>query len=425
MEADRHFSCATILADPRRHYRARLTALAAEFGTPLYVYDAAVIRARAARLQKGLAPLKAQLHFSVKANSNLSILRLMRQLGFGFDVVSGGELARLQAANLPLSEVSFAGVGKTGPEIRRALAANIGCFTVESAGELARIAALATETGRVARVILRLNPNVDPHTHKFITTGRAETKFGLDFETAARLWQQFDGQPAVRIAGVHLHIGSQVQQIAPYVEAAQKALAFIAARRAEGRVVSTLDLGGGFGIGYQGEADFSPSDLATALSPLLQNTGLQLVFEPGRWLIAPAGILLMTAQYIKPAGRKTFVVVDAGMQTMIRPALYGGRHRIDSLTAPSNPDAPPIVGDVVGPVCESSDFLAQNRELPPVSPGDVLALFDAGAYGMVMASNYNSHCRPAEVLLDGSRQRLIRRRETMDDLLATERDLPD
>jgi len=385
----------------------------------LYVYHADTLRHRAARLKSALARLDAHLHFSVKANSNLSVLRMMHRLGFGFDVVSGGELARLQAANIPTDEVSFAGVGKTVPEIRRALAANIDYFTVESAGELARIAALATEMNLPARAVLRLNPNVDARTHKYITTGHSKNKFGLDMDTAATLWRQFGDHPALTLIGVHMHIGSQVRLVEPYLLAAKKVLAFIAARRDEGFAVEMLDFGGGFGIGYDGGDDFSPEMLADALQPMLAGQSLRVVFEPGRWLIAPAGVLLMTVQYVKKAGEKTFAVVDAGMHTMVRPALYGGEHRIVPLNSAA--DAPAMVCDVVGPICESSDFLAQNRPLPPVQPGDVLALLDAGAYGMVMASNYNSHPRPAEVLLDGDRYRLVRRRETMDDLLAAER----
>ncbi len=397
----------------------QLSRTAADFGTPLYVYRADVIRQRAAALKNALAPLNPHIHFSVKANSNRAVLQLIRSLGFGFDVVSGGELARLQAAGIPVADVSFAGVGKTVPEIRRALAANIGYFTVESAGELQRIAELAAEMRQPARVILRLNPNVDAHTHKFITTGHAENKFGIDFDTAAELWRQFGNHPAITIEGIHLHIGSQVQQVSPYVEAARKGLDFIAARRAEGWTVRRFDMGGGFGISYQGEAALSLPDLAAALKPIFAGQSLELVFEPGRWLVAPAGILLMTVQYVKKSGRKTFIVTDAGMHTIIRPALYGGQHRIEPLKPPAA-GVTPILCDVVGPVCESTDFLAQDRLLPPVQPGDILMLLDAGAYGMVMASNYNSHPRPAEVLLDGNTVRLVRRRESPEDLWALE-----
>lgn len=397
-----------------------LESLAAEFGTPLYVYSVADLSARVAQLKLALASLKPHFHFSVKANSNLTVLKHIHQRGFGFDVVSGGELARLQHAGIPTTEVSFAGVGKTISEIQCALNADIDYFTVESTGELARIAGLAAEMGKLARVVLRLNPNVEVDTHKFITTGHAENKFGMDFATAANLSEQYLGHPYIEIRGFHLHIGSQIRQVKPYVEAAKKAVAFISARRAAGQSVDVLDLGGGFGIDYQGGAGLPLSDLATALQPVLAGRNLQLVFEPGRWLIAPTGALLMTVQYLKRNGRKDFVVVDAGMHTMIRPALYGGQHRIVPLKEPQ-PDSENIVCDVVGPICESTDFLAQDHcAMPPVRAGDTLALLDAGAYGMVMASNYNSHPRPAEVLVDGDSYRLVRRRETLDDLFRVE-----
>ncbi len=396
-----------------------LELLAAEFGTPLYVYSASDIKTRAAQLKSALSRLNPHFHFSVKANSNLSILKRIHQTGFGFDVVSGGELARLQHAGIPTNDVSFAGVGKTVAEIQHALNANIGYFTVESAGELARIADLAAKLGISARVVLRLNPNVEVDTHKFITTGRAENKFGMNFERAAQLSDQYFGHQYVEIIGFHLHIGSQIRQVDPYVSAARKAVKFISARRAAGQQVQILDLGGGFGIDYQGDDGLPLLQLAEALQPIFAGQDLELIFEPGRWLVGPTGVLLMTVQYLKGGGQKNFVVVDAGMHTMIRPALYGGQHRIVPLNERQS-DAENIVCDVVGPICESTDFLAQDRTLPPVQAGDTLALLDAGAYGMVMASNYNSHLRPAEVLVEGDSYRLVRRRETLDDLFRVE-----
>lgn len=396
-----------------------LEELAAEFGTPLYVYSVSDIKARAAQLKSALAPLNPHFHFSVKANSNLSILKQIQQLGFGFDVVSGGELARLQHANIPTNDVSFAGVGKTTAELQRALNADIGYFTVESEGELARIADLAAKFGTSARVVLRLNPNVEVDTHKFITTGHAENKFGMNFELATQLSDQYSRHQYVKIIGFHLHIGSQIRQVEPYIEAAWKAVKFISVRRAAGQQIQILDLGGGFGIDYQGGDGLALLQLAEALQPVLAGQDLDLIFEPGRWLVGPTGALLMTVQYLKGGGQKNFVVVDAGMHTMIRPALYGGQHRIVPVYAPQ-PDAENIVCDVVGPICESTDFLAQDRAVPPVQAGDVLALLDAGAYGMVMTSNYNSHLRPAEILVEGDSYRLVRRRETLDDLFRVE-----
>ena len=393
--------------------------LAEKFGTPLYVYDAQDIRARCRDLQSAFAALKPHIHYSVKANSNLSVLRLLYDQGLGFDIVSGGELARLQAAQIPTQNTGFAGVGKTRAEIEAALRAGIAFFNVESAPELHRIAETAAALNLSARVLLRLNPDVDAHTHKHITTGRAANKFGIDFETAARLGDVFAAHPRLQIAGYHLHIGSQIQQVEPYLQAAKKTLDFIAARRAAGQQVDWLSLGGGFGVPYQGKEEFALNELAQKLYPLLDGQNLKLILEPGRWLLARAGTLLMTVQYLKQNGGKTFVITDAGMNTFMRPALYGGWHKIWPLSQPD--DAPATLEcNVVGPICESTDFLAKDRLLPPVQAGDILALSDAGAYGMVMASTYNSHPRPAEALVDGDDYRLIRRRESYEDLMALE-----
>jgi diaminopimelate decarboxylase len=395
-----------------------LEMLAAEFGSPLYIYDAADLRLRCQELLTAFGALQPHIHFSVKANSNLSLLRLLADEGVGFDIVSGGELARLQAAGIATDEVSFAGVGKSIDEIEAALKAGIGFFNVESGGELDRIAGIATRLACRAQVLLRLNPDVDAGTHKYITTGKSINKFGLDFDSAAALCEQFAAHPWLRIVGFHMHLGSQIKQTTPYVEAVRKILDFVAARRAAGQEIGWLNLGGGFGIGYQGEAPLSPTVLAAELQPLLHDQNLQLILEPGRTLVARAGVLVMQVQYIKTAGDKNFCIVDSGMHHMIRPALYGGWHKIWPLTEPEAID--PITYDVVGPICESTDFLAQDRPLPPLKPGDLLALFDAGAYGFVMASNYNTQPRPAEVLVDGDCYRLVRRRETPTDLLALE-----
>ena len=395
-----------------------LKRLAAEFGSPLYIYDAADLRLRCSELLSAFGALKPHIHFSVKANSNLSLLRLLAGEGVGFDIVSGGELARLQAAGIATDEVSFAGVGKTADEIEAALRAHIGFFNVESREELARIAQLATRLACPAKVLLRLNPDVDAGTHKYITTGKSINKFGLDFDSAATLCEQFVTHPWLQIVGFHMHLGSQIKQTEPYVKAVRKILDFIAARRAVGHAIDWLNLGGGFGIGYQGEEPLSPAVLAAELQPLLRDQKLQLILEPGRTLVARAGVLLMQVQYIKTSGDKCFCIVDSGMHHMIRPALYGGWHKIWPVSEPETEDT--VTYDVVGPICESTDFLAQDRLLPPLKAGDLLALFDAGAYGFVMASNYNTQPRPAEVLVDGDSYRLIRRRETPADLLALE-----
>ena len=396
-----------------------LLQLAQQFGTPLYVYDAAEIRRRCRALRDAFAALKPHIHYSVKANSNRAILRLLHSEGVGFDIVSGGELARLQAAGIPTADVGFAGVGKTRAEMEAALRAGIGFFNVESEPELVRLADVAAGQGVVPRVLLRLNPDVDPHTHRHITTGRATNKFGLDFGTAASLCRAFADDRRLTIAGFHMHLGSQIQRVSPYVTAVEKVLPFIEARRAEGLAAAWLDIGGGFGVDYRGEGEFSLPELAAALDSRLRGRGLNLILEPGRWLVARAGVLLMTVQYVKRTPGKTFVVVDAGMHTFLRPALYEGWHKIWPVDRPET-EGDLLLCDVVGPVCESTDFLARDRRLPPVREGDVLALFDAGAYGMVMASTYNSHPRPAEVLVEGETARLVRRRETYADLMALE-----
>lgn len=389
------------------------------FGSPLYVYDADTIRTQCRHLISAFAPLKPHLHYSVKANSNLTILRLLQAEGLGFDIVSGGELARLQAADISTTDTSFAGVGKSQAEIKAALLAGIRFFNVESAGELVRIATISGQLQISAQVLLRLNPNVDAKTHRYITTGKAVNKFGLDFDTATNLCDQYHHHPWLKIVGFHMHIGSQITTIEPYVQATQRMLNFIQQQRDLGRVIEWLNLGGGFGINYQGDTSLPISELVAELQILLVDQNLQLILEPGRSLVARAGLLLTTVQYLKQAGPKQFIIVDSGMHHLIRPALYDGWHKIWPIhQAESSLNL--TLSDVVGPICESTDFLAQDRLLPAVKPGDMLAVFDAGAYGSVMASNYNSHPRPAEVLVDGDSYRLIRQRESFDDLLAHE-----
>ncbi|MEM7032326.1 MAG: diaminopimelate decarboxylase [Chloroflexota bacterium] len=390
------------------------------FGTPLYVYDANIIRNNCRDLLTAFAPLNPHLHYSVKANSNLSLLRLLHEQGAGFDIVSGGELARLQATGVSIADTSFAGVGKSRDEILQALQAGIRFFNVESEGELARIADLATQAQKSAQILLRLNPNVDAKTHKYITTGKAVNKFGLSFEIADTLCDQYAKNKWVDIVGFHMHIGSQVTTIAPYVQAAQRMVSFIQTRRQKSQQIDWLNLGGGFGIQYQDNVPpISTTELATALLPILADQSLQIILEPGRSLIGPAGILLTEVQYVKQTESKRFIIVDSGMHHLIRPALYGGWHKIWPIDQTlTTADLSPC--DVVGPICESTDFLAQDRLLPEVNSGDVLAVFDVGAYGFVMASNYNSHLRPAEILVDGDRYRIIRHREQYQDLMSLE-----
>jgi diaminopimelate decarboxylase len=400
--------------------RVPLARLAAEYGTPLYVYSAATIRAQYRRLAAAFAPLKPLICYAVKANFNLAVLRLLRTEGAGFDIVSGGELYRALKAGAAPEHIVFAGVGKTERELDEGLAAGIGWFNVESADELARLNARAAARVQRARVALRLNPNVSPDTHKHIQTGGAANKFGLPpaeaLALAARA-QAHAGEatdfPAIDLRGVHIHIGSQVPDAAPTLLALEAALDF--AGRVPG--IDTLDLGGGFPVAYRPEDHYASVEaFAAPIVERLRASGLRVHLEPGRYLVAEAGALVTTVQAVKDvAGRRT-LVVDAGMQTLLRPALYEAYHRV----LPLRQAAAAGAADVVGPICESADVLARERALPALRPGDALALLEAGAYGFAMASQYNSQPRPAEVLVDGDSVQLVRRRETYEELIRGE-----
>jgi diaminopimelate decarboxylase len=397
-----------------------LSRLAGEFGTPLYVYSAASIRENYRRLAAAFAPLHPLICFAVKANFNLALLRLLRAEGAGFDIVSGGELYRALRAGAAPQSIVFAGVGKTEAELAEGLAAGIGWFNVESADELARLNRLAAARGQHARVALRLNPDVSPDTHRHIQTGGARNKFGLPLAEALALARQASqAYPAIDLRGAHIHIGSQVPGPAATLAALEVALDFAA--QVEG--VDTLDLGGGFPVAYREDAPFPGIEAFAApiverLLPLARPMHIHL--EPGRYLVAEAGALLTTVQAVKQvAGRRT-LVVDAGMQTLLRPALYDAYHRVLPLTSAAPASGEPLETDVVGPICESADVLARDRWLPALAPGDRLAILDVGAYGFSMASQYNSHPRPAEVLVDREAVRLVRRRETYEDLVVGE-----
>ena len=394
-----------------------LARLADEHGSPLYVYSAGALRDNYRRLAAAFEPLRPLICYAVKANFNLALLRLLREEGAGFDIVSGGELYRALRAGAEPQHIVFAGVGKTDAEINEALAAGIGWFNVESADELARLNALAAARGRLATAALRLNPGVEPESHQHIRTGGLGSKFGLPAAEALALAQQASEFPAVRLRGAHIHIGSQVPDPHASLRAIEVALHFMEAVPG----LDTLDLGGGFPVAYH-ESDQFPTIEAFAapivdrLRPLAGR--LRFHLEPGRYLTATAGALVTTVQAVKDvAGRRT-LVVDAGMHTLLRPALYDAYHRVAPLHRP--PDHAALATDVVGPICESTDVLARDRSLPALRPGDRLALLDAGAYGFSMASHYNSQPRPAEALVAGAAARLIRRRETYADLIRDE-----
>jgi diaminopimelate decarboxylase len=403
------------------------------------------------------APLSPTICYSIKSLSNLSVLRLLAAEGSGFDVVSGGELARAQEAGGDMSKVVYAGVGKTDAEITQAISAGIGLFNVESEAEFENLSRLAgvpqqakTQPGaavphQTARAALRVNPDVDPKTHRYTSTGKKETKFGVDIERAERFFQAYGRDRHVRLEAIHLHIGSPIYSVAPYVEAITKTLAMIERLRAQGFTIDTLDIGGGFAADYESGKSPDAQAYADAIVPLLKGKGLKIILEPGRQIAANSGILLARVLYVKQGGERNFVIVDAAMTDLIRPALYEAQHFIwpakysEQRTAVSGIPCEPrpvqtpqarridldvpggVKVDVVGGVCESSDFLAKDRVLPPVARGDLLAVFTAGAYGFVMSSQYNSRPRAAEVLVDGDQWRIVRRRETYDDLFAAER----
>jgi len=408
-----------------------LTHLVERFGTPLFVYSRRTLLDHYERFTAAFAELQPAICFSVKSCQNLHILRLLQPREAWFDVVSGGELQRALEAGASPSRIVFAGVGKTDAEMQAALEADIAWFNVESEQELESLAAVARQTGRTARVAVRVNPDVDPHTHVYTTTGKKQTKFGVDIDRAAELFDRFRSDPSVNLSGLHLHLGSPVNTVEPFVRATTLALELIEQLGRAGHRVTALNLGGGFGAHYQGAEAPAASDYAAALVPLLKGRGLNVLFEPGRSLIANAGALLTRTIYVKQSGGRTFLIVDAAMTELIRPALYGAYHFVWPV-APAGGLIPPHRGpdlrmdgtacvDVVGGVCESGDFLAKDRWLPPVQRGDLLAIFTTGAYGFTMSSQYNSRPRAAEVLVEDNSGRLIRRRETYDDLVACER----
>jgi len=399
----------------------RIADLVDRFGSPLYVYSGAAIDERVSRLRAAFGA-DAHICYAVKANPNLSLLRRLYARGIGFDLVSGGELRRLQAAGLPTDGAVFAGVGKEPWEIEAAVRSSILFFNVESEHELPLLAAAGKAAGAPVAVALRINPDVQAGTHAYITTGSRENKFGVGLDRAAAVVAAIVADPWLRLCGYHVHLGSQLRSVDPYVEALERILEFVDADPRHGSGVTHYDLGGGFGIAYGEGEPLDVGAVAEALLPHLQRRGWIAVLEPGRYLLGDAGVLVSRVVGVKEQGNTSFVLVDAAMNDLIRPALYEAEHPI----APVAPRAGAArVVDVVGPVCETGDFLARNRPLAPLERGDLLAVFGAGAYGVSMASNYNSRCRPAEVLVDGDRATLVRRRETVDQLYANEVDLDD
>lgn len=398
-----------------------LAELAKRWGTPLYVYSESGIRGQLALLNEALAPLPHLIAYSVKANGNLGVLRTVAEMGAGADIVSAGELFRALKAGIPAERIVFSGVGKTVVELAAALDAGIYAFNVESEGELHSLSELASATGRTAPIALRVNPNVEtPTPHAYTRTGHAATKFGIPIADAPRLYQIARELPGIEIRGVDVHIGSQILEVEPYRRAVAQVVDLVDTLRADGIQLEFLDLGGGLGISYAGEEGISAHDFAEAIVPLVQPTGLRLIVEPGRFVVGEAGVLLTRVLYMKEGGGKRFVIIDAGMNDLIRPSHYAGFHAIEPVEARGRERARV---DVVGPICETGDFLALDREIELPAPGELLAVRTVGAYGFSMSSSYNQRPRSAEVMVRGAEATLVRRRETLDDLIAAEIEL--
>lgn len=397
-----------------------LARLAQRFGTPLYVYSQNTLLSHYRKIEQAFSDLKPLICYSVKANSNLSILRLLAGQGAGLDIVSQGELTRGLAAGVPPERIVYAGVGKTEAELEAALAAGILMFNVESEPEARLINQVAGRLRIQARVAFRVNPDVDAGTHHYITTGTKENKFGLSIPLALNLFRASRRLRHLKPVGLHVHLGSQITTATPYLQALKRLGQVVKDLRRGGFEIEYFNLGGGLGIIYNEERPQTANEFAQAVRPLLQPLRCRLILEPGRFIVGNAGVLLTRVQYVKAGHAKTFAIVDAGMNDLIRPSLYGAYHQILPVSRRRGGKA--ALTDVVGPICESGDFLGKDRRLPALASGDLLVVRSAGAYGMAMASNYNSRPRPAEVLVSGKRARLIRRRETYADLMALEQD---
>lgn len=397
-----------------------LTQIAENFGSPCYVYSKAALSQAFERFSAGFKDANHLVCFAVKSNPSLAILNLFAKLGAGFDIVSGGELARVIAAGGDPKKVVFSGVGKTAEEMRAALEAGIFCFNVESASELVRLNDVAAYMGKIAPVSLRVNPNVDAKTHPYISTGLKNNKFGVAYEDALDIYMQAAAMPNIAIHGVDCHIGSQITELSPFLDAFDRVLALVDALADNNIQIQHIDLGGGIGICYSDETPPEFTTYAKAMREKLGKRDVKLVFEPGRALVGNAGVLLTKVEYLKPTETKNFAIVDAAMNDLMRPALYDAYHDIKAV-APR--DAAAVNYEIVGPVCESGDFLGHDRALA-LQEGDLLAIMSAGAYGMSMSSNYNTRPRAAEVMVDGSQCHLIKKREQIADLFANESTLP-
>jgi diaminopimelate decarboxylase len=395
--------------------------LVARWGTPLYVYSQNAIRDRFRELDDALSPVPHLIAYSVKANGNLAVLRTLADLGAGADIVSGGELHRALLAGIPPERIVFSGVGKTVIELAAALSAGIYAFNVESEGELCALSDLACAMGTRAPVALRVNPDIDtPTPHAYTRTGHAATKFGIAAARARTLYSIAAKMPGVRVRGIDVHIGSQILEVGPFRQALDYVLDLAHELKREEVELEFLDLGGGLGISYEGGPRISAAEWADEIVPAVAATGLKLVVEPGRFLVGESGALLTRVLYVKEGGGKRFVITDAGMNDLLRPSHYSGWHAVEPVE-PHGRARGHV--DVVGPICETGDFLALDREMEVPKPGELLSIMTVGAYGFSMSSQYNQRPRPAEVMVDGAEATLVRRRETVDDLVAAEMDL--
>jgi diaminopimelate decarboxylase len=405
--------------------------IAVQVGTPVYIYSKATFLEHLQRIQKAYAQLDTMVCYSVKACGNINILRFLAQAGSGFDIVSGGELYRAVAAGADPGKIVFAGVGKTDAEITEGLNTGIAYFNIESEAELENLIRLAGTRGKKAKAALRVNPDVDYKTHKFLRTGKKETKFGVDIDRAQKVFARFGSNDTISLCAVHVHLGTGGKTIDPYIDAVKRILPLIDSLRRQGHTIEALNLGGGYGADYESDSVPSAADYAAGIVPLLKDMNLRLILEPGKSISANAGILLCRVVYLKQGGAKKFVIVDAAMNDLIRPCLYDAFHFIwpaqveQKYLPPKRSKDLHIAGnekvDIVGPICEGSDFLAKDRSIPPVKQQDLIAVFTAGAYGFTMSSNYNARCRAAEVLVDGDKFSVIRRRETYEDLVSLEK----
>jgi len=392
--------------------------IAAAHGTPLYVYSAATITDRYRAVDEAFASYPHAMHYALKANSTLAIVRLLRGLGSGADANSGGEIdVALRAGFIP-PQIVFTGVGKTQAELEQAIDLGVKTINAESEGELERIDAIARARQTRVRVALRINPNIDARSHPHISTGLKTNKFGIAFDTAREICRRAAARPGLDVVGLHIHVGSQIMDLQPLTSAAEAVVDLARELRTDGVGIEHLDLGGGLGISYDGSVAPSAQDYAAALLPVVKDSGFSIILEPGRNIVGPAGALVASVVDVKTqSDGKLFVILDAGMTELIRPMLYNAFHRIEPVSPGREPD---VVADIVGPLCESSDTLGRDRRLPTPKVGDLMAVLDVGAYGSVMASNYNRRTMPAEVLVDRGKPVLIRRRQTIDDLVALE-----